>query len=154
MSGLTHFDGDGRARMVDVSGKVASERVAIARGFVAVPEKVLARIEASGKGEPIAVAELAGIMGAKRTGELIPLCHPLGLDAVSVSISPGDGGLTVEAEVRTTGRTGVEMEAMTAVSIACLTLYDMLKAAARGITIERIELVEKRGGKSGTWRRE
>ena len=156
MSDLTHFDGDGRPRMVDVSGKAETGRLAIARGFVAVPDAVLALVKEGrvGKGDVIAVAELAGIMAAKRTGELIPLCHPLGLDAVNVSIRPTDGGLTVEAEVRVTGRTGVEMEAMTSVSVACLTLYDMLKAAARGITIERIQLVEKHGGKSGSWRRD
>ena len=155
MSELTHFDGDGRPQMVDVSAKPVSERLATARGFVAVPEELLARIAAGtvAKGDPIAIAELAGIMGAKRTADLIPLCHPLGLDKVSVAIRPAPGGLAVEAEAVTTARTGVEMEAMTAVAVACLTLYDMLKSAARGITIERIELVEKRGGKSGTWTR-
>ena len=150
----SHFDADGRPQMVDVSAKPETGRVAIARGFVAVPAEVLARLGGNAKGDPIAIAELAGIMGAKRTADLIPLCHPIGLDAVSVSITPVDQGLTIEAEARTAGRTGVEMEAMTAVSIACLTLYDMLKSEARGISIERIELVEKRGGKSGTWRRE
>ena len=155
MSELTHLDGDGRARMVDVSAKPVSERRAIARGFVAVPEEVLALIadKAVAKGDVIAVAELAGIMGAKRTADLIPLCHPLGLDSVTVAIRPVDGGLAVEAEAATAARTGVEMEAMTAVAVACLTLYDMLKSAARDISIERIELIEKRGGKSGTWTR-
>ena len=155
MSELTHFDGDGRPQMVDVSAKTPTGRVAVARGFVAVPEELLARIAAGtiAKGDPIAIAELAGIMGAKRTADLIPLCHPIALDAVTVAIRPAPGGLSVEAEARTTARTGVEMEAMTAVSVACLTLYDMLKSAARGITIDRIELVEKRGGKSGIWTR-
>ena len=155
MSELTHFDGDGRPQMVDVSAKPASERVAIARGFVAVPAELLAKIAADtiAKGDPIGIAELAGIMGAKRTADLIPLCHPIALDAVTVAIRPAPGGLSVEAEARTTARTGVEMEALTAVAVACLTLYDMLKSAARGITIERIELVEKRGGKSGIWTR-
>ena len=155
MTELTHFDGDGRPQMVDVSAKPPTERVAIARGFVAVPEELLAKIAAGtiAKGDPIAIAELAGIMGAKRTADLIPLCHPIALDAVTVAIRPAPGGLSVEAEARTTARTGVEMEAMTAVSVACLTLYDMLKSAGRGMTIERIELVEKRGGKSGIWTR-
>ena len=155
MSELTHFDGDGRAQMVDVSAKAPTERVATARGFVAVPAELLAKIAAGtiAKGDPIGIAELAGIMGAKRTADLIPLCHPIALDAVTVAIRPAPGGLSVEAAARTTARTGVEMEAMTAVAVACLTLYDMLKSAARGITIERIELVEKRGGKSGIWTR-
>ncbi|MBA3669230.1 MAG: cyclic pyranopterin monophosphate synthase MoaC [Sphingomonas sp.] len=155
MSDLTHFDGEGRPRMVDVSGKSESARVAIARGFVSVPEDVLARIAdgSIAKGDPIAIAELAGIMGAKRTADLIPLCHPLPLDSVRVSIRPEAGGLAVEAEAATTARTGVEMEAMTAVTIACLTLYDMLKGAVRDIRIERVELIEKRGGKSGSWTR-
>jgi molybdenum cofactor biosynthesis protein B len=155
MSELTHFDSEGRPKMVDVSGKVESARVAIARGFVSVPDALLAQITggAIGKGDPVAIAELAGIMAAKRTADLIPLCHPLALDSVGVSIEPEAGGLAVEAEAATNGRTGVEMEAMTAVAVACLTLYDMLKGAAREIRIERIELVEKRGGKSGVWSR-
>ncbi len=155
MSDLTHFDRDGRAQMVDVSAKPEIARIAIARGFVAMPEDLLEKIAAGtiAKGDPVAIAELAGIMGAKRTADLIPLCHPIALDAVSVSIRTVPGGLSVEATARTSARTGVEMEAMTAVSVACLTLYDMLKSAARGIVIERIELVEKSGGKSGTWTR-
>ncbi len=155
MKDLAHFGEGGRPRMVDVSAKPVSDRVAIARGFVSLPEDLLAGIagNAVAKGDPIAVAELAGIMGAKRTAELIPLCHPLALDSVRVSIRPEAGGLSVEAEASISARTGVEMEAMTAVAVACLTLYDMLKGAARGISIERIQLVEKRGGKSGTWRR-
>ena len=155
MSDLTHFDRDGRPRMVDVSAKATTTRVAVARGFVSIPDELLARIadRAVAKGDIIAVAELAGIMGAKRTAELIPLCHPLGLDSVEVSICPSEGGLEVTATATTVARTGVEMEAMTAVAVACLTIYDMLKSAARDIRIERIELLEKSGGKSGTWRR-
>jgi len=155
MSDLTHFDRDGRPRMVDVSAKATTTRVAVARGFVSIPDELLARIadRAVAKGDIIAVAELAGIMGAKRTAELIPLCHPLGLDSVEVSICPSEGGLEVTATATTVARTGVEMEAMTAVAVACLTIYDMLKSAARDIRIERIELLEKSGGKSGIWRR-
>ena len=156
MSELTHFAGDGRPHMVDVSAKPVGERVAVARGFVAIPAALLARVAARdiAKGDVIAVAELAGIMAAKRTADLIPLCHPLALDAVAVRIVAAERGLAVEAEARATGRTGVEMEAMTAVAVACLTLYDMLKSSAREINIENIELVEKRGGKSGMWRRD
>ena len=155
MSDLTHFDRDGRPRMVDVSAKATTTRVAVARGFVSIPDELLARIadRAVAKGDIIAVAELAGIMSAKRTAELIPLCHPLGLDSVEVSICPSEGGLEVTATATTVARTGVEMEAMTAVAVACLTIYDMLKSAARDIRIERIELLEKSGGKSGIWRR-
>lgn len=155
MSELSHLDGDGRARMVDVSAKPVTGRTAIARGFVAVPEDLLARIsdKSVAKGDVTAIAELAGIMGAKHTADLIPLCHPIGLDSVTVAIRPVEGGLAVEAAAATASRTGVEMEAMTAVAVACLTLYDMLKSAARDISIERIELIEKRGGKSGTWTR-
>ena len=156
MSNLTHFDSDGRPHMVDVSAKAESTRVAIASGFVSVPDSLLARITSGSiaKGDPIAIAELAGIMGAKRTAELIPLCHPLPLNSVKVRICQTEGGLEVTAQAATSARTGVEMEAMTAVAVACLTLYDMLKSAARDIRIEHIELIEKRGGKSGTWRRE
>ena len=157
MSNLTHFDDDGRPRMVDVSAKPVTARVAIARGRVRMESATLQRVMdgAAAKGDVIGVAELAGIMATKRTGDLIPLCHPLGLDAVEMRIvaDPDLPGLAVTAEVRSTGRTGIEMEAMTAVSIACLTIYDMLKAVDRGMTIEAIELVEKSGGKSGAWRR-
>ena len=153
----THFDGEGRARMVDVSAKPETLRAATARGRVRMEAATLARVTEGGaaKGDVIAIAELAGIMAAKQTGTLIPLCHPIGLDSVTVRIAPDLAlpGLTVTAETRTTGRTGVEMEAMTAVSVACLTIYDMLKAIDRGMTIEAIELVHKSGGKSGTWRR-
>ena len=157
MSDLTHFDDDGRPQMVDVSGKPVTQRVAIARGRVRM-EPVTLQLAMDGgaaKGDVIGVAELAGIMAAKRTGELIPLCHPLGLDAVEVRIAPDPElpGLAVTAAVRSTGRTGIEMEAMTAVSVACLTIYDMLKSIDRAMVIEAIELAEKSGGKSGEWRR-
>ena len=158
MARLTHFDASGRPRMVDVGAKPESDRFAAARGFVRMDEETFARLlsGAAEKGDVARVAELAGTMAAKRTGDLIPLCHPLPLTAVSVRVEPDEAlpGLKVEAEARTRGRTGVEMEALTAVSVACLTAYDMLKSRARGMTIERIELVEKSGGASGDWRRE
>ena len=151
-----HFDEKGRPRMVDVSAKPETERFAAARGLVRMDEATLALVlsGSAAKGDVARVAELAGTMAAKRTGDLIPLCHPLPLTAVAVRVEPDENGLAVTAEVRTTGRTGVEMEALTAVSVACLTIYDMLKSRARGMTIERIELVEKTGGASGDWRRE
>jgi cyclic pyranopterin phosphate synthase len=157
MSRLTHFDDDGRPRMVDVSAKPVSAREATARGRVRMRQETLDQVRAgAAKGDVIGIAELAGIMAAKRTGELIPLCHPLGLDAVEVRISADANlpGLTVNATARTRGPTGVEMEAMTAVSVACLTIYDMLKAIDRGMTVEAVELVSKSGGKSGSWRRD
>jgi cyclic pyranopterin phosphate synthase len=154
----THFDEDGRARMVDVSAKPETLRVASARGRVRMEAATLDQVTSGGaaKGDVIAVAELAGIMAAKRTGDLIPLCHPIGLDSVTVRIAPDLAlpGLSVTAEARTTGRTGVEMEALTAVSVACLTIYDMLKSIDRGMTIEAVELTAKSGGKSGDWRRD
>ena len=155
MSELTHFDGGGKPRMVDVSGKAETAREAVARGRVRLAVATLALVTAGrvGKGDVIGIAELAGIMGAKRTAELIPLCHPLALSSVTVSVTVAEPGLVVEATARTTGPTGVEMEALTAVSVACLTIYDMLKAVERGIVIEAIELVAKSGGKSGEWRR-
>jgi cyclic pyranopterin phosphate synthase len=155
---LTHFDDEGRPRMVDVSAKPETQRVAAARGFVRMDEATLAlaRSGSGPKGDVLRIAELAGTMAAKRTGDLIPLCHPLPLTAVTVKIEPDEAlpGLAVTAEARTIGRTGVEMEALTAVSVACLTVYDMLKSKARGMTIERIELVRKSGGASCDWRRE
>ncbi len=155
MSELTHFDGEGKPRMVDVSAKPATAREAVARGRVRLAPATLALVREGrvGKGDVIGIAELAGIIGAKRTAELIPLCHPLALSSVTVRVSVAEPGLLVEATARTTGPTGVEMEALTAVSVACLTIYDMLKAAERGISIEAIELVAKSGGKSGEWRR-
>ena len=155
---LTHFDQDGRPRMVNVSAKPETERFAAARGFVRMDEAtlVLALSGKAAKGDVARIAELAGMMAAKKTGDLIPLCHPLPLTAVAVKVDPDHNlpGLVVTAEARTMGRTGVEMEALTAVSVACLTIYDMLKSKARGMTIERIELVAKSGGASGDWRRE
>ncbi len=154
MSDLTHFDDEGRARMVDVSAKPVTLRAATARGRVRMAQATLDQIAAgAAKGDVLGISELAGIMGAKRTGELIPLCHPLGLDAVEVriAVTPDLPGLAVTATARTRGPTGVEMEAMTAVSIACLTIYDMLKAIDRGMTIETVELVAKSGGRSGEW---
>ena len=155
---LSHFDESGRPRMVDVSAKAESERSAVARGSVrTLPATVdLALSGQSAKGDVLRIAELAGVMAAKKTGDLIPLCHPLPLTSVVVAVAPDEAlpGFTVTAEARTVGRTGVEMEALTAVSVACLTLYDMLKSADRGMRIETIELVEKRGGKSGHWRRQ
>jgi cyclic pyranopterin phosphate synthase len=156
--GLSHFDETGRPRMVDVSAKAETERVAIARGRVRTEAATLdlVRSGSAAKGDVVRIAELAGVMAAKKTGDLIPLCHPLPLTSVVVTVAPDDElpGFAVTAEARTVGRTGVEMEAMTAVSVACLTLYDMLKSADRGMRIEAIELVEKKGGKSGHWRRE
>lgn len=151
-----HFDADGRAHMVDVSAKPETARSATARGRVRMEAATLAVVGDVAKGDVIAVAELAGIMAAKQTGSLIPLCHPIGLDSVSVRIVADVElpGLVVTAEARCTGRTGVEMEAMTAVSVACLTIYDMLKAVDRRMVIEAVELVTKSGGKSGEWRRD
>jgi cyclic pyranopterin monophosphate synthase len=152
--GLTHVDAEGRARMVDVSEKPATAREAVAAGFVRMAPETLALAVAGGgrKGDVRAVAEIAGVMGAKKTSDLIPLCHPLGLTKAEVIVSAAEGGLEVMARVKTTGPTGVEMEALTAVSVACLTLYDMLKAADRGMVIESVRLLEKSGGASGDWR--
>jgi cyclic pyranopterin phosphate synthase len=154
---LTHFDESGRPHMVDVSAKPETGRMAAARGEVRMEQATLdlALAGQAAKGDVARIAELAGVMAAKRTGDLIPLCHPLPLTSVAVTVSPDPAlpGFKVAAEARTFGRTGVEMEALTAVSVACLTLYDMLKAADRGMRIEAIELVEKTGGKSGPWRR-
>lgn len=148
---LSHFDKDGRPHMVNVGGKEATARVAIASGFVRLTPDCVAivRDQKLAKGDVLAIAELAGIMGAKQTATLIPLCHPLGLDHVSLRLLLGDEGISIEAECRITGKTGVEMEAMTAVSIAALTIYDMCKAVDKAITIEEIRLCHKSGGKSG-----
>jgi cyclic pyranopterin phosphate synthase len=150
---LSHIGDDGRARMVDVSDKAATAREAVAQGFVRMSPATLAlAISGEGqKGDVRAVAEVAGVMAAKRTAELIPMCHPLALSKVEVKVEPADGGLAVTGRVKTTGPTGVEMEALTAVSVACLTLYDMLKAAEKGMVIEAVRLVSKTGGKSGDW---
>lgn len=152
---LTHSDADGRVRMVDVSAKPATSRVAVAHGFVRV-SAAARRLISEGrvkKGDPLQAARIAGIMAAKWTAGLIPLCHPLDLTGVEVDVELARGGIAVRAEVRTTGRTGVEMEALTAVSVAALTVYDMLKAADRVMVIETIALAEKRGGQSGDVRR-
>ncbi|WP_426010447.1 cyclic pyranopterin monophosphate synthase MoaC [Caulobacter sp. DWR2-3-1b2] len=156
MTRLTHIDDQGRARMVDVSDKAATAREAIAVGFVRMTAETLAlAISGTGrKGDVRAVAEIAGVMAAKQTSNLIPLCHPLALSKVEVSVEPAEDGLAVRARVKTTGPTGVEMEALTAVSVACLTIYDMLKAAEKGMVIEAVRLIEKTGGKSGDWRAE
>jgi cyclic pyranopterin phosphate synthase len=152
---LTHFDAQGRARMVDVSAKDVTTRVAIARGTVLMEPETLRRIAEGeiGKGDVLGVARLAGIMAAKRTHDLIPLCHPLPLSAVAIDLRPdiARNAVDIEAEVKTTGRTGVEMEALTAVSVAALTVYDMCKAIDRGMRIAEIRLVHKSGGKSGVY---
>ena len=157
MSGLTHIGPDGRARMVDVGAKLESERRAEAFGQVRMKPETLRAILSgkSPKGEVLRTAELAGIMAAKRTADLIPLCHPLPLSAVEVITAANEElpGIEVRATAKTVGRTGVEMEALVAVSAACLTIYDMAKAIDRDLVIERIELVAKSGGRSGDWRR-
>jgi cyclic pyranopterin phosphate synthase len=142
-------------KMIDVGAKEKTERVATARGFVTMaPATVgIVRRGESEKGDVLAAARLAGVMAAKRTPDLVPLCHPIALSGVDVEARPRRGGVEVTATVRTVDRTGVEMEALTAVSAACLTVYDMLKRYERGMRIEAVELLEKRGGRSGTWRR-
>ncbi len=155
MAGLTHFDGKGDAHMVDVSAKPVTDRVAVARGQVVMrPETLeLVRTGAAAKGDVLGVARLAGIMAAKKTAELIPLCHPLPLSRVALELEPDAGlpGVVVTATVRTSGQTGVEMEALTAVSLACLTIYDMLKAVQKDMRIEAVQLLLKDGGKSGRY---
>ncbi|MBA3946405.1 MAG: cyclic pyranopterin monophosphate synthase MoaC [Herpetosiphonaceae bacterium] len=150
---LTHLDARGQAHMVDVSAKATTERLAIARGSIAMQPATLALITAGElpKGDVLATARIAGIMAAKRTSELIPLCHPLFLSGVAVELMPDSASNTVqiEARVRSTGQTGVEMEALTAVSVAALTIYDMCKAVERGMRIGDIRLVQKSGGRSG-----
>jgi cyclic pyranopterin phosphate synthase len=151
---LTHLGKSGEARMVDVSAKVATERTAIAEGRVVMMKSTLDLVLKGNakKGDVLGAARLAGIMAAKRTHELIPLCHPLALSKVEVDIAPERGGLKVRSTVKVKGPTGVEMEALTAVSVACLTIYDMVKAVERGMRIEGIRLIEKLGGKSGHYR--
>jgi cyclic pyranopterin phosphate synthase len=154
---LTHLDEQGRARMVDVSAKPVTERVATAEGAVRMSREAFDQVaaQAVAKGDVLAVAEVAGTMAAKRTGELIPLCHPLGLDLVQVEarLEPELPGVRITALARATGRTGVEMEAMTAVAVACLTVYDMVKAIDREMRIEEVQLLSKTGGTRGDWRR-
>ena len=153
---LTHLAAGGEARMVDVSQKPATERVAIAEGRVVMAKKTLDLVLKGNakKGDVLGAARVAGIMAAKRTHELIPLCHPLPVSKIAVDIEPDQAlpGLRVRSTVKVTGQTGVEMEALTAVSVACLTVYDMVKAVERGMRIEGIRLIEKRGGKSGHYR--
>jgi len=153
---LTHISAGGEARMVDVSAKPSTERVAVAQGRVAMSAKTLDLVLSGNakKGDVLGAARIAGIMAAKKTHELIPLCHPLPVSKVEVDIAPDkkSPGLVVRATVKVTGQTGVEMEALMATSVACLTIYDMVKAVERGMRIEDIHLVEKRGGKSGHFR--
>ena len=151
MTQLTHFDADGRAHMVDVSAKAETDRTATARVTVVMQPETRRMVEAgtAKKGDVLGTARLAGIMGAKRTADLIPLCHPLPIAAVSLDLGLVEAGLEIAATVRTTGRTGVEMEALTAASVAALTVYDMLKAVDRGMRIEGLRVVHKDGGKSG-----
>jgi cyclic pyranopterin phosphate synthase len=154
---LTHLDETGQARMVDVGSKPATERRAVARAVVRVSGETAAAIAKGDapKGDVLGTARIAGIQAAKRTAELIPLCHPLALSFVGVdgSIDTGEGTITLTAEARTTGQTGVEMEALTAASVAALTVYDMVKGLERGATIEEVALLAKSGGRSGDWRR-
>ena len=156
--GFTHLAADGSARMVDVSGKDVSVRTATATGRVLVSDEVVALLRGGGlpKGDALAVARIAGIQAAKRTGELIPLCHPIGLDHVDVdgTIDAAAGLVTLTATARVSARTGVEMEAMTAAAVAALTVYDMVKGLDKGVAIEQVVLLEKSGGRSGDWVRE
>lgn len=155
---LSHIGQRGEARMVDVSGKPQSERIAVAEGHVIMRKGTLDRVIAGNalKGDVLGAARLAGIMAAKRTHSLIPLCHPLPITKVEIEIDPEHAlpGYRVQATVKVTGQTGVEMEALTAVSVACLTIYDMVKAIDRGMVIEAVRLDEKHGGRSGDWRRD
>jgi cyclic pyranopterin phosphate synthase len=152
---LTHLNEQGQARMVDVGDKPATTRIATAAGCVRMAAETLALVTtgSAAKGDVLATARIAGIMAAKRTSDLIPLCHPLAISKVTVDLTPDPAlpGIAVTATVKTTGQTGVEMEALTAVTVACLTIYDMLKAAEKGMVIEAVRLLHKEGGKSGTW---
>jgi len=156
MTRLTHIDDQGAARMVDVSDKAETHRTAVAEGFVFMADETLAVVTSgtAKKGDVLATARIAGIMAAKRTHELIPLCHPLAITKATVDLTPTDepAGIHVRSEVKVTGQTGVEMEALTAVSVACLTIYDMLKAIDRAMVIGEIRLLEKTGGRSGSYR--
>ena len=155
MSGLSHFDASGAAHMVDVSAKSETARTAVAEGWVRMSSATLALVREgrAGKGDVLGVARLAGIMAAKRTSDLVPLCHPLPLARVALELAADNDlpGVRITATVATTGRTGVEMEALTAVSVAALTVYDMLKAAGKGMEIGGVRLLLKEGGKSGRW---
>jgi cyclic pyranopterin phosphate synthase len=158
VSELTHLDAQGTARMVDVADKPATDRRAVARAVVRMSPDTAAKVAAGDapKGDVLGTARIAGVLAAKRTGELIPLCHPLGLDHVDVDavVDAAAGTVTLTAEARVTARTGVEMEAMTAASVAALTVYDMVKGIERGVEIASVALLEKSGGRSGTWRRD
>ena len=151
---LSHYDPAGRARMVDVSGKPATRREAEASAFVAMKPAVLAALPSNPKGDPLEVARLAGIMAAKRTSELIPMCHPLPLALVDVEVRLCENGVAIASKVVTTSETGVEMEALVAASVSALTVYDMCKGIDKGIEIRKIVLERKSGGKSGVYRRE
>jgi cyclic pyranopterin phosphate synthase len=153
MNGLTHIDSQGNARMVDVGGKAATARRAVATGRIRMSPAALTAIRDGNapKGDVLAAARIAGIMAAKKTGHLIPLCHPLALDAVTVEFALEDDGVRATASASLTGRTGIEMEAMTAASIALLTIYDMAKALDKAMVIEGVRLLAKSGGKSGEW---
>ncbi len=150
---LSHYDSAGQAHMVDVSAKVATKREAEASAFVAVKPEVLASLPSNPKGDPLEVARIAGIMAAKRTSELIPMCHPLPLSYVDVDVRVCENGLAISSKVTTTAETGVEMEALVAATVSALTIYDMLKAADKGIEIRQVVLERKSGGKSGEYRR-
>ncbi|TXH16865.1 MAG: cyclic pyranopterin monophosphate synthase MoaC [Gammaproteobacteria bacterium] len=154
MNKLTHLDSQGKARMVDVGGKADTQRVAVAEGRILMSAAALTAIRDGSvpKGEVLAAARIAGIMAAKKTADLIPLCHPLALDTVTLDFTIEAQGVRVTATASLTGRTGVEMEALTAVSVALLTVYDMAKAIDKGMVIESLRLIEKRGGKSGHWK--
>lgn len=156
MAELTHLDEAGAARMVDVSGKPTTTRTAVAAGRITMTAETLTAIRAgtAAKGDVLATARIAGIMAAKRTSDLIPLCHPLPLSSVTIHLAPDEAGITATATARTDGKTGVEMEALTAVSVALLTLYDMTKAMDKAMTITDIRLLSKTGGKSGDWVRD
>jgi cyclic pyranopterin phosphate synthase len=155
MNTLTHLDASGTARMVDIGSKAETARVAVAEGFIRIAPEALADIEAGNapKGDVLGTARIAGIMAAKKTGDLIPLCHPLALDAVNIDFAIEPGGIRATATASLTGKTGIEMEALTAVSLALLTIYDMAKALDKGMVIEQVRLSAKRGGKSGDWTR-
>jgi cyclic pyranopterin phosphate synthase len=154
MADLTHLDADGAAHMVDVGDKAVTRREAVATGHISMSAEALDAIRAGAvkKGDVLAVARVAGIMAAKRTSDLVPLCHPLPITRVSLDLSPEVSGITAVATVATDGKTGVEMEALTAVSVALLTVYDMAKAIDKSMTIKDIRVLEKRGGRSGDWR--
>jgi cyclic pyranopterin phosphate synthase len=152
---LTHLNERGEAHMVDVGGKEETRRIAVAEGLVTMSPDLVEKFfqGALPKGDAAAVARVAGIVGAKKTSELIPLCHPIALDSVEISLEPAGHGVAITATVSTTSRTGVEMEALTAVSTTALTIYDMVKSVERGVTIEMVRLLRKEGGRTGTWER-